>query len=245
MMARPRNPNWLATADEIREQIAASHFGQKNAIFRRYAEETGYAVSSLKRDVIAANFIAEARSQNPAFAADLRKLGSTTVTELARLFRENPAKALETARSAAHGTATRNDIVVERRVRPRADNAVRRHKNVAEFLYFLQRNGSLPGSLEAAEKVRFGPPHTGAFRSVTGETACVAYIQVNGPDTNPDALHFHLGLLLFYDHVFLGVPIVHLPEDWIETLKSMKTAPDRLHVFGQDSGGYMELWPIR
>ena len=206
-MARPLNENWLPIADEIRAEIGRAEVGEKGAIVRRFAEETGYSKSSLNRDITAAGFIAEVTSEFPGFTADLRKLGSSTVNEVARLFRKNRSSAIKYARSAADGTLTRREIVWERNPRLGRKQRAYQHQELRpkqlEFLEFIKGEAKLP-VLRVIDPKPNGLPIVASTPLNIG-MGCAAFHTMAKATPSAERLLPYLALLSFYDVVFLGI----------------------------------------
>ena len=217
-MARPRlNPDWLSTAERIRSELADAEFGGREAIFRRNAEKGVHSVASLRRDVTAATFIASVEKLRPEFGAVLRTLSSSMVTELARLYRTDPEGAVQKSIATAKGLLTGTEMTKGRTRRPiQASRRLREHQKRSFFEFVKAHEPRISGYWD--EEV-FGLPNTRVvFLDGVDSQGVVAYAHVDDKGARVTQLLTYLGLLRYYDYVFLGISLDHLPTRWAKYL---------------------------
>lgn len=224
-MMPPTNPHWHAVAEELRKELQAARYGSKSEIIRRYSEQTGYHPASLRRDVMAIDFIQAMEKSDPAFAAILRKLGSSVVLELARLHATDPKGALEAALAAVAGARTRRELSARRKkhqsmrreeIRAEAMRAFE-HVRFFELLEDFGRPPSLEGSTE-------GELETGIHFSKRAGS-CFAYCRLKGTRGTFKQLLPYLGLSLYYGRVVLAIDVPRVPKEWLRALSSSYSNP--------------------
>lgn len=241
-MPHPMNESWLARAERIRAEIAEAEHGEKGAIVNKHAEETGYSVPSLNRDMTAAGFIAQRDADLPEFAKELRRLSSSVVNELARLFKMDKAKAVEQARMAVRGDATRREIIQRRDPRLQRKRQ-QRSTQQSEFYEFIKTERDPRFSLTPDMPPLSGLPRAITFEARGGVSACAAFVPASKFPPPPSRIVSYLSFLLFYDVLFLGVDSSGLPYDWAQHIEMMRFSRGRLHVFGRlQSGDFVKLY---
>jgi len=255
-MARPRlNPDWLATAEKVREELGDVEFGGRERIFRRYAESRGISVASLRRDVTAAGFIALVEQARPGFSATLRKLSSSAVTELARLYKNDPDGAVAKASAVAKGLLTGAQMTSGRAHRPIQVRRQERQRQKRSFFEFIETHERrITGYWRDGV---YGVPDTRlVFLDNIEPRGVVAFAHIGERDANVAQLLTYLGLLRHYDFVFLGIGSRVLPPKWARYLyltdpKCMRVLdPEGLGIFiyGPSTEGFSNLiethtWP--
>jgi hypothetical protein len=255
-MARPRlNPDWLSTAERIRSELEAADFGNRGQIFRQHAESGVHSVASLRRDVTAAGFIASVGKIRPEFAANLRKLSSSSVTEVARLYRSAPERAVQQAEAAAKGLLTSAQMNAERSQRPiQAGRQVRQQQKTLFFNFIAAHEQRIDGYL--GEGVYGLPDARLVLLDGTNSSGVVAFARVGEPDADVAQLLTYLGLLRYYEYVFLGISAGRLPARWAKYLQmtdpQFKRALDPeglgISIYGPSARGFSNLieehpWP--
>jgi hypothetical protein len=229
-------------AERLRRELQAAKYGTKAAILQRYSDETGFHPASLRRDVMALDFIDRVEKQHPEFAAELRKLGSTSILELSRLYETDPAGAQEAALAAVSGKETRRQLSARR---PKYESELRRgirkealraFESIASR-YYLERFGHRASLAGCAE----GELETGIHfsRRSTRGSVCFAYCRLKGTKGTLKQFLPYLGLCQLFGELLMAIDLGEVPEDWWRALAEATYPYPKLTLFVREPGGWL------
>jgi len=233
----PPDLSWLKRANGIRQELSQARYGKKGEAFLRAAKETRYAVSTLKREVAAAEFIERMDGEDPAFSADLKALGSNAVGEISRLFPDHPEMARAKARAAAAGSIPEAEIG-RARLTAEANSPQRTGRGRSrEFLRFLAEGGHRFGILNTRRASISGALMELQMRD--REIGCALFDA--GSASNTERVDRHLAMLLFYDRLLIGLDSERVPPVWSRRLGQMRWGRDRVLLFTRTSDGFQPV----
>jgi hypothetical protein len=227
---------WVGRATRIAAELARAPFGKKREVYAWAAKEYGYAVSSLKREVAAAEFIERVSSGSPDFAAELRSLGSNAVGEIARLHVSHPELARAKSKAAAGGRITASDISRARQEAEAGSEARTGRGRAREFVRFVAEEGRRFG-IEDTRKPRVAGSLL-EFRIRGGETGCAVF--ESSPAPGLEKVDRHLAMLLFHDRLVVGFEGEQVPDVWQRRIRELRGHGQRVLLFTRAADGFRE-----
>ncbi|MGN6145419.1 MAG: hypothetical protein ACTHOP_17750 [Mesorhizobium sp.] len=200
------------------------------AIFKEHAGKTGYQVASLQKEVAAADFIADVTGSHSAFARDLSDLGVAAVNQLARLYKEDAALAMDVAVKVVAGEMHWRQIGQARKPSIAIETARRRETCLHRLVEYVREHREKFGV--DASKVRIAPGMTSVIAPMDRAISAYLAVQLVEKDAAPERLMRHLAMLTFHDLVFLAIDAAELPGPWLKLIVSMQYSYERFLVLG-------------
>lgn len=134
------------------------------------------------------------------------------------MYRSDPEGAVQKANAAAQGFLTGAQVTAERTHRPILASRQMRQRQKGFFFEFIRtRERRISGYTREGV---YGLPDTNVvFLDNVKLLGVVAFAHVGEPDASVAQLLTYLGLLKYYEHVFLGISSSHLPPRWAKYLQ--------------------------
>ena len=234
-------PAWLVRAQEVRQLLSQARFGQKGIILAERAKATGYAVSTLKREMAAADFVERMDKEDPALGSALRELGGNAVTEISRLFVDDPKLARATATAAAAGSIPEADIRRARQATAVGSPSRTGRQKSLEFLQFLTEKGRRYGIFDTRRPRILGALMEFQMHDNLRGGICTGCAVFDGSiSENIERVDRHLAMLFFYDRLVVGFDAQHVPPIWERRMRQMRGGRQDVLLFTRGAEGFAE-----